>query len=279
MFSQKHYPLQPRVIQIETTTICNGNCWFCAHHKTNRPAVLMSDVVWRKIVDETRGLGITYRPFMLNEPFSDERMVEIVSHIRDDKTAQVEFNTNAELLTPDLSRRLVKCGISVMRFSIDGIRHETIRRTRGLDRDTVYENVLAFLEINSKSFRSAIVEVRMINFPDMDPKEQEEFLDFWRGTVDRVSITKLYQYPWTGQQDCAKKRCPKIREEMFFRFDGFATLCCWDAFGKGLVESVLEKSVLEIWNGTKLREYRNLLDKKNRHLIPLCSRCDAFADL
>ena len=68
----------PRYIQLETVTKCNAKCAFCPQHEIKRDPPLMQPETWRKIIDDTRGLGITYRPFLTNEPFVDKRQPEIV---------------------------------------------------------------------------------------------------------------------------------------------------------------------------------------------------------
>ena len=86
------YAKSPRYIQLETVTVCNAKCPFCPQNEIKREPPRMPDKIWRKIVDETRGLGITYRPFLTNEPFVDKRQLEIVRYIKEnDPTARVVF--------------------------------------------------------------------------------------------------------------------------------------------------------------------------------------------
>jgi hypothetical protein len=63
---------------------------------------------------------------------------------------------------------------------------------------------------------------------------------------------------------------------MFFYVDGTATLCCWDATGREIIGDVNNESVLDIWNGAKMKKCRDLLDAGQRDKIELCSRCDAY---
>ena len=271
-----HYETKPKYIQIETTLICNGNCWFCPQQSATRRPLIMEEWVWRKIIDEARGLGITYRPFLINEPFSDKRMTEIVRYIKEDPTAQVEFNTNAELLTPAISRELIEIGVDVMRFSVDGIRRETFAQSRQIDYDTVYNNVEYFLEAVHRSGREVQTEVRMIKLPGTE-EEQREYRDYWEARhPSAVVFTDLYNYPWTGQTHAYQLPCIKIIDQMFFYVDGRATLCCWDARERQIVGDVKQEHVLDIWNGETLRRCRQLLDEGRRDEIELCSRCDAY---
>ena len=52
-------PAHPEYIQIETTIVCNASCTFCPHKTLTRRPRRMKDEVWKKIIDDTRGLTET----------------------------------------------------------------------------------------------------------------------------------------------------------------------------------------------------------------------------
>ena len=140
------YAERPRYLQLETVTKCNAKCPFCPQNEIKRDPARMPDAMWKKIVDDTRGWGVTYRPFLTNEPFVDKRQPEIVRYIKqNDPTARVEFNTNAELLSEDLGRELLEAGVDIMRFSIDGFSAATYEPSRvGIPYQKVLERTTRF---------------------------------------------------------------------------------------------------------------------------------------
>jgi hypothetical protein len=237
----------------------------------------MPDKLWKKIIDESRGMGITYRPFLLNEPFTDKRMPEICAYIKEDKTAKIEFNTNAGLLIPQLSDELIKIGIDYMRFSIDGFYKETYeKRRKGLNYEETISNVEYFCK--QAKDKNILTEARMIAFPDSE-EEQALFIKKWKNITQKTTITSLYRYPWDGQESSIDKPCLKIQDEMFFYVDGTSTLCCWDTDARAIIGDIKTQSVLDIWNGEILKQQRLLLDQGERLKIELCSRCDAYKKL
>lgn len=272
----------PHYVQLETVTSCNAKCPFCPQHEIRRDPHRMPDATWRKIVDDTRGLGITYRPFLTNEPFVDRRQPEIVRYIKEnDPTARVEYNSNGELLTEELGRALLEAGVDIMRFSIDGLSRETYEPSRvGVSYDRVYERVPRFLEIwDREGWRERVfTEVRTIEVPE-NRHEIADYRDFWGPRCSEVVVTTMYQWPWTGQrrEDVVRKPCLKILDEMFFYADGDVTICCWDVHGRAVIGNVLEQPALDIWRGHAARQLRALLDDGRRDLIHLCSRCNAYA--
>lgn len=236
----------------------------------------MADGVWKKIVDETRGLGITYRPFLINEPLSDNRLCEIMRYIRRDETARIEINTNGELMKTQKAREILDIGIDVIRFSIDGFSKESFERSRaGVDFDLTVERTLGFIELAKRMGGAGAVEVRMIAM-DYNEHERDSYVDFWTNAGAKAVITELYNWPWEPGVEVVELPCKKILKEMFFYVNGKATLCCWDAHERAVIGDVTRENTLDIWNGAVNRRYRELLALGRRKEILLCSRCDAY---
>ena len=277
------YTAKPKFIQMETVTKCNAKCPFCPQNEIVRDPARMPTETWRKIVADTRGWGITYRPFLTNEPFVDNRMPEIVRYIKDnDPTARVEFNTNGELMTEKLSVELLEAGVDIMRFSIDGFSRETYEPSRiGIDFTKVMERTRRFLELwDEGGYRDKVfTELRMIEVPE-NKHEVEAYRDYWGPLCNEVLITAMYQWPWTGQkrEDVVLKPCLKILDEMFFYTNGNATICCWDVHERAVIGNVNDQSVGEIWESYAVQCMRATLDDGRRDLLNLCSRCNAYQD-
>ena len=266
----------PEIIQIETNLLCNGGCSFCPRDKAVRERKTMKDEVWRKIIDESRGRSIIYRPFMVNEPLTDKRMAEIIRYIKTDETARVELNSNGSLLTEELGVELIDAGLDVIRFSVDGFSEESFRNSgRWDDFNKVVENINKFIVLKNRMKSDVFVWVRMIDM-DVNKNEQEDYLTYWAERADKAVIVDLYNWPWTVQEKPVMKPCPKISKEMFFNTDGKAVLCCWDNYTKGVVGDINDDTVEEIWNGEINRRYREYLKSGRRDLIALCSRCDGY---
>jgi len=237
----------------------------------------MPDETWKKIIDDTRGLGITYRPFLQNEALIDSRLPEIVAYIKQDATAQAEINTNGNALTEKNAAALIDAGIDTVRFSIDAFSAETYEKDRvGLDYDRVVENIERFARMARESEKTITTEVRMIDM-ESNRHEQHDYIEYWSKRVDMTLIVPLYNWPWTEGVEMVSKPCIKMREEMFFYTDGRAVLCCWDIAGRAVIGNVNEESVLDIWNGARRLEYAEYLARGEREKIELCSRCDAYA--
>ncbi|MFC1513972.1 radical SAM/SPASM domain-containing protein [candidate division KSB1 bacterium] len=268
--------LFPKKIQIETTILCNSKCSFCPQDELKRGPNYMSDDIWRKIIDETRGRDVIYRPFLVNEPFVDKRLGEIINYIRLDDTASVELNSNGRFVNRALVTEALKEGIDWIRFSIDGFSPETYKESgRGTNYNKVIDDIHFFINERNRLKSDCLIEIRMINM-DFNRHEQADFTEYWSKYLDKVSVTELYSWPWTGQTESFNAPCPKINDEMFFVVDGRAILCCWDTWEKAVIGDVRENTVEEIWLGETNQKYRSLLNNGERSRIELCSRCDAY---
>lgn len=268
--------LFPKIIQIETNLVCNSHCVFCPHNEMQREPRYMDDAVWKKIVDESRNRGVIYRPFMVNEPLTEKRMPQIINYIKQDSTAKVELNSNGNYPPNADIKAILNQGLDFIRFSIDGFREETFKKSgRGGNFKKIVENVLRFVEERERQNSTCYIEVRMIDM-NVTENEKHEFIDFWNKNADKGTVTSLYEWPWSGQTEPFAAPCPKIREEMYFMTNGNAVLCCWDAFGRGVVGNIKEQTVEEIWLSETNQKYRSWLNNGERDKILLCSRCDAF---
>jgi hypothetical protein len=268
--------LFPKYIQIETTILCNGNCVFCPQNELTRRPVYMEERVWKKIIDESSGRGVIYRPFLVNEPYIDHRLGEIIRCIRQDKTAKIELNSNGHFVSRELVTETLEAGIDWMRFSVDGFSEETYKKSgRGINYYKVVDDVHFFIKERDRLKSSCFVEVRMIGLDD-NKHEQKNFLDYWNEYADKATITALYNWPWMGQTEPFRAPCPKIKQEMFFVVDGRATLCCWDFQERGVIGDINSQTVEEIWLGAVNQQYRSMLSEGRRDEIVLCSRCDAY---
>lgn len=269
-------PAHPEYIQIETTIACNAACPFCPHKTLTRRPRKIREEVWKKIIDDTRGLGITYRPFLINEPLSDHRLCDIMRYIRRDETAKIELNSNGELMKEEKAREILDVGVDIIRFSIDGFSRESFEKSRvGVDFDKTVERTGRFIELAREKGGVELIEVRMIDMPH-NRHEQQDYLDFWNVAGAKAVITELYNWPWDPGVEAVALPCKKVLSEMFFYVNGKATLCCWDSHERGVIGDVTKESVLDIWNGAVNRRYRALLADGRRSEILLCSRCDAY---
>lgn len=124
-------PKLPREIQLEVTGACNLACTMCLvsyRPKIGKRSGALDYERFTRIVDELPRLErLTLQG--LGEPLLAPRLIDMVAYAAGRGIA-VGFNTNAQLLTPERSERLVDAGLAWLHVSVDGATAPTYERIR-----------------------------------------------------------------------------------------------------------------------------------------------------
>jgi len=67
--------------------------------------------------------------------------------------------------------------------------------------------------------------------------------------------------------------CNKLNNSMAILWNGDVSICCRAYDGQCLIGNIHKQSLEEIWNGVKLRKYREALKTHNFKKVPLCLDC------
>ena len=238
-----------KVLQIETTTICNGKCKFCIHSKLSKYGT-MTDEIFLKILNDAKEIPSIQIiiPMMLGEPFCDKKIfkrLNLINKILPDK--QIHLYTNGSLLNPYKIKKLSKIKNLTMFFSLNGINKETRENSTGL---SDFDHVLKMIKLYKKTNKpySAIV-IRTSYMSDSQIKEFEN-LDI---------NTKVIGYRnWSGDKFTGRPqtRCARAISYMTIMYDGIVNLCCME-HGKATFGDVSKKSVKEIWESDYRQMYCN----------------------
>ena len=142
-------PTRLAKLYIEPTNQCNLDCRTCMHNTWDEPMGKMSDAVFARIIE---GLGDFSPPPAIffggfGEPLSHPEIVSMVAQSKE-LGSLVELITNATLLTPELSRELVRAGLDRLWVSLDGATPESYADIRlGAALPRVLENLASFREV------------------------------------------------------------------------------------------------------------------------------------
>lgn len=184
--------------QIEPTTRCNLKCTMCGNSNWDREKGDMSIDDFKRAIDQ-----LPYLRFLnfqgIGEPLINPNFLEMVEYATS-KGINVGFNTNATLLTKDISEKLVSPNLGWVSISFDGATAETFEKIRsGAKFEEVIENIRGLVEANKMSGKN----VPRIRFAVVAMKENmEELPEIVRlaGSlgVKKVDINHL-AYDYTGK--------------------------------------------------------------------------------
>lgn len=258
----------PSAIQIETSTRCSGKCYFCPHGKRKEQNALMSEECFLKIVHEVASWPVKPMvccPFMTNEPFEDERMIEWcrVINLEWPKTSLVFFTNGAFLDEAKCRELLTLQNVDLVHFTISSADWAIHAGRTGLDLFKTYAAI-------DRLSRSLKVALHVIS-PAYDEIEMAALTArFASAPVSWGSVTH-----WAGQMGKPKqvnpdttRPCPRS-DQLCILWDGRVALCCLDYDGKYSPGNINERPLLDIYND------QGRWDRlSNRNSEP-CNECEA----
>jgi len=118
-------------IYIEPTNRCNLECRTCIRNVWDEPAGQMNSTTFDRIVEGLRSFSPPPTIFFggFGEPLAHPDIVEMVLKAKS-LGSQVELITNGTMLTPEISRGLIKADLDMLWVSIDGATPESYADVR-----------------------------------------------------------------------------------------------------------------------------------------------------
>ena len=292
----------PGALLIDITNRCNAKCVWCPNPDlTNVGAMDMS--LYHKIIDDY-GLGdggvLTFGTF--GEPLMDKHMKERIEYLKKyPKIHKVEILTNGFFLNDNIVPTIIEHGVGVD-ISLDELDKKTFEDVKKMSFDIVRDNIVNFLEANSKAMNPVPVNIRIKTMKTVEETlEQELFkiisshdcsvvlnsiddniISNWAGKLDKEAFIKEYKIPSTNETRFTHKRfnqtniapCTQLWKWMVVYWDGSVVLCCADMFSQSVIGDLKSNSIAEVWNGSYMKNMREQMVKRKRFEVPICQDCD-----
>ncbi|OGV79553.1 MAG: hypothetical protein A3K19_02675 [Lentisphaerae bacterium RIFOXYB12_FULL_65_16] len=280
-----HLPL-PSEILIENTNNCNAQCVMCPRETLTRKRGFMEFALFEKIIREVSGARRTPVVHLhgFGEPLLDESLPE---RIRLAKTCGIKHTylvTNASLLFPETSRKIIAAGLDTMKISFYGTDEESYRATmRRLDFKVALHNITEFVKIR-KEMKKRTPKLILQYLPqEANAAKTEEFRSLWHAVLDksagdRLNSSTLHNYGGGRAYNRVGERMASVCfypwTAMSVLWDGRAVTCCMDYNGVQGLGDLNVQSVTEIWNGPVLAAIRRNFGKLDYSGFPTCLCCD-----
>ncbi len=287
-----------RIIDIELTNKCPMSCVMCP--RTNnmmREQGLMDFKLFKKIVDEyvavnpavATGCDIFLHHFgesLAHPEFG--RFVRYASSLG----MRPCLSINPIMLKPDVMSELIDCAPTEILVALDGHDDESFEKIRGVK--NAYEkskaNLMEYLRLKKEKGSKTRVLLSMIDFslnkdsiaqlrrhweavPGIDQFLCKPFIT-WNGDAQDVNLLAggLEDRNAEFRAQGRAVTCRKPWEEMSVTWDGELIACCFDYDKKYPLGSARERSLLEIWNGERMRALRSEFIRGQVD-NPLCRNC------
>jgi len=281
----------PRYFQIETVRICNANCPFCLVSELEKSFPFMEDQLFDKIVDELSQYSDWVTSVLLQrggEPLLDKKLVNRIKKLKRIGIKHVIFSTNASLLNEKKAVELLDSGLDEISFSIDSIikeEYENLRR--GLNFNTVMENIERFFHLRKEKKPDLVIRVRGVFFHnkniDEELKKKERWENYWKKFTmkhDRVYMSNLHNWGNSLKIDKYSPRCKTLYNPCIMHWStmqiissGKVPYCLTDYDGTSSHGDLNKQSIVDVWQSDSFNQARNIHSLGKRNEIDFCKGC------
>lgn len=293
----KDYPLHhrlrnfPLVVAVEASAKCNLRCRMCFQSNMDQQEQqqnrgIMSWEIYQKFLKELDNHKLYSVVFASRgEPLLNPNIDRMIAEAKKRGVLEVKLNTNATLLTEDMSRRLLNSGLDLLVFSVDSIEPENYKKIRGIDLGVVLENINRFLKIRKNEFPKSKIKVRVAmvlckDVCDSFEKEIDKACDYWLSRVDELSVktennfSEIYDDNTTIEY---LQTCNLLWERVYLWHDGRINPCDIDHLSTLCLGSICDgDTISEVWNGKKLEMLRSEHLTGRCSMSNVCSKCVGY---
>ena len=281
----------PPHLDLDPTNRCNLKCPMCPRtFFTERGltdwapagAADMDFGLYGRLVREGAGKGLkSVKLNFLGEPLLYPRLVDMVS-LASSLGLWVMINTNAVLLTPEMSRALLRAGLSDVFFSFDSPypgRYEKVRV--GASFGKVLENIRGLMAAKRElGLRHVQTRASMVLPEGEDPEAVEiakgDYIKLFRD----LEVAEIgFGLPTVMGRDYgalpAPERfvCPDLFRRMFVFNDGVVGPCCGDWERRLVMGDASKDSLSDIWLGEEYRKLRSAHLEGRYRDVEACASC------
>jgi radical SAM protein with 4Fe4S-binding SPASM domain len=198
----------------------------------------------------------------------------------------VALSTNAMLLTGEAADTLLESRLDFLMIPFDGATPETVERIRkGSNFQILKKNVEDFLRKIKNKNPSFNVILQLIQMPQ-NRGDIDRFVQTWKDFPEaKVIVKDLHDFANQVENiqtlKHGKEKIPERTEGacyepwrgMIVGWDGQVVPCCNDYDYKYVLGDLNRETLLQVWNGSRMKSLRRLQSKGKAKEILLCQRC------
>ena len=284
----------PLFLHLELSQICNLRCPSCPIGQPQAHAKYISSEkmgwnLYQKIILEGEKYDCpSMEPQGTNEPFLDQNLEDYIRFAADHGFIDIMLNTNGTLLTEERARKVLKSGITRLRFSLDAATKETFEKVRlGAKYETTMKNIERFLEIKKQEkFELPVVGVNFCK-TKFNEHEEEAFIEKWIDKVD-FFVIQDFQPPdldtnyseYLSSESVFRKNikesgynCQQPWQRVLVRSNGEVCPCCAFFSTELSLGNMKDHNLHELWNSKEMHELRSMHKLGNYGDNPWCKKC------
>ena len=284
----------PLFLHLELNQICNLRCPSCPIGQPQAHAKYISSEkmgwnLYQKIILEGEKYDCpSMEPQGTNEPFLDQNLEDYIRFAADHGFIDIMLNTNGTLLTEERARKVLKSGITRLRFSLDAATKETFEKVRlGAKYETTMKNIERFLEIKKQEkFELPVVGVNFCK-TKFNEHEEEAFIEKWIDKVD-FFVIQDFQPPdldtnyseYLPSKSVFRENiqesgynCQQPWQRVLVRSNGEVCPCCAFFSEELSLGNLKDHNLHELWNSKEMHDLRDMHKRGNYEENSWCKKC------
>jgi len=292
----------PWTMFIEPTNACNYKCKYCptGDHallkQVGRKNKLMDVSLFCTLVDDMKAFPKRLKMVNLykdGESLLHPHFTDMARYLRDaDVTEQIWVKTNGSLLSPRYNERLVNCGLDMIGVSVQHVNAAGYYNIAGvkMDYDAYRANVLDLYAVSRNSNTKVSIKIADTG---LSQDEIKQFYDDFGEMCDFITVEGLHGWSaseikdwklgtdnsFDGTPRTPKIACPLVLYMITVSANGDVSICNDDAFHWHKLGNVEDNSIVDIWHGTRLRNFRLMHLDGRRAENDSCRHCDYMTAL
>jgi radical SAM protein with 4Fe4S-binding SPASM domain len=313
--------LQVYEVNLAVANVCNASCLYCPRSFVDSGKKFMDVDLVKRIMKEVGSWKfLAEHPVVHSvcsengEPFLNPNILDILGIVRStqilfSETAGAKIGitmfSNFGVLTEDIAREVIKNHLfDSIHVNVDGATPESYRAVKGLDLETVEENIKTFIRIRDEMNVPIRVLIHIIShytysqsvktffrvppvkgngkyFPQDGPEVYSKWMGMINPALDAVGEDSVMFWAerYNDHPIPTNNPCPnigRVRHVAYINPEGNLYACCFDAGNDLVVGNINDSSILEILQSEKRKELiRRLEERKWGEIGWPCTRVDA----
>jgi radical SAM protein with 4Fe4S-binding SPASM domain len=281
----------PWTLFIDVTNVCNFRCVFCP---TGNPEMLkgtlrgrghMTAELFNKIVNDLKdnpNLKIV-NLYKDGEPLAHPKFTKLVTILKEaNVTNKIWTKTNGTLIDhhPDLA----DCGLDMLGISVPGVTREAIYKVARVPLD--YERYVGYIRKLYEGKRTFEMSIKIAD-TGLTDSEKDKFYNDFEHICEYISIEGLHGWSasdvknmqiydtgtFDGNPFDNKLACPLPFYMMTINYDGSVSVCNDDWGYYHQLGNINNKSIRQIWNSRKFKQFRMMHIGGKREKNKACATC------
>jgi len=259
-------------VDMELTNRCSTDCLMCPREAITRPKGLMSECVFRAVVEKLIDEGSLITFSGMGDPLSHPNVFEWICDIRK-KGVDVGIVINPASLNKEISQKLVGSDPNSITLSFPSLRKSVFEKLcPKVSYDDAFKQTLELIDLAGGNVGLRVAGI----ITGINTGEQEEYVSFWKergvgsgmtvchGRGGNLSVPGVYELQSFGLES---EVCGLFQFHTFVTWEGEVLACCHDLAGATRIGSLANDDVSII-----TERKRKVL--KNSMPFPVCGQCD-----